>query len=206
MPLPDAILDPIADDIARAGWSVTADFLPAPTITQLANEARQLWRTGELHTSGVGQGPGHAVNPDIRGDVTLWLEEPNLTDSQRATLTSLEQLRLSVNRALQLGLFDFEGHLALYPPGKFYRRHIDRFRNDNRRTLSSILYLNPDWTEEDGGQLRIYTDADQPVDVIPQGGTLVTFLSGRFWHEVLPARRERISIAGWFRTRPEGLP
>jgi len=29
----------------------------------------------------------------------------------------------------------------------------------------------------------------------------VIFLSARFAHEVLPAKRERLSIAGWFKSR-----
>ena len=41
-------------------------------------------------------------------------------------------------------------------------------------------------------------------DVLPRGGTLVVFLSDRFPHEVLPARRERLSLAGWFRRRSLG--
>ena len=47
--------------------------------------------------------------------------------------------------------------------------------------------------------------ADQPalqaIDVQPLGGTLVCFLAERFEHEVLPARRERLSVTGWFRAR-----
>jgi SM-20-related protein len=39
------------------------------------------------------------------------------------------------------------------------------------------------------------------MDVLPQGGRLLTFLSERFEHEVLPAHRERISLTGWFRRR-----
>jgi len=38
-------------------------------------------------------------------------------------------------------------------------------------------------------------------DVPPEGGTLVCFMSERFWHEVLPARRLRLSLTGWFRRR-----
>ena len=55
---------------------------------------------------------------------------------------------------------------------------------------------------EDGGQLRIYTGGGASVDVLPQGGRLVAFQSDRFEHEVLPARRERMSFTGWFRRRP----
>lgn len=36
-------------------------------------------------------------------------------------------------------------------------------------------------------------------------GTLVVFLSEEFEHEVLPAKRDRYSIAGWFRVNPSAL-
>ncbi len=66
--------------------------------------------------------------------------------------------------------------------------------------ISCILYLNPDWTPEDGGLLRIYppdaTD-EAGIDVVPHAGTFVCFLSDRIPHEVLPARRERFSLTGW---------
>jgi SM-20-related protein len=36
-------------------------------------------------------------------------------------------------------------------------------------------------------------------DVLPVGGRLVVFLSGEIPHEVLPTKKERISITGWLR-------
>jgi SM-20-related protein len=111
---------------------------------------------------------------------------------------------LAINRELFLGLFDFEGHMAIYPPGSFYRKHLDQFQDVAQRKVSAILYLNDGWQAEDGGQLRIYleesADSDS-IDVLPRGGTLVCFLSERFYHEVLPATRERLSVTGWFRVR-----
>jgi SM-20-related protein len=73
------------------------------------------------------------------------------------------------------------------------------------RTLSCILYLNPNWRPEDGGALRIYTDPEDPgrfFEVEPRGGTLATFLSARFEHEVMPCTRERLSLTGWLKLRP----
>jgi SM-20-related protein len=65
-----------------------------------------------------------------------------------------------------------------------------------------ILYLNEDWRRDDGGLLRFWPEENaEALDIVPVGGTLVTFLSDRFWHEVLPARRERLSLTGWFRRR-----
>jgi len=46
----------------------------------------------------------------------------------------------------------------------------------------------------------LYAD-DSALQISPEGGTLVAFLSGRFEHEVLPATRERYSLTGWFRRR-----
>lgn len=205
MPLPAATIDRIMDDIARQGWSVAPDFMPQATVAQLASETLRLRQGNALRPAGVGKGANRAVNAEIRGDFILWLEEPDLSAAQRGYLAFLEKLRLAANASLQLGLFEFEGHLATYPPGSFYRRHIDRFHNDSLRTLSCILYLNRDWKEAEGGQLRLYLDEKKHIDILPHGGTLVTFLSDRFWHEVLPASRERMSLTGWFKTRSEAL-
>lgn len=113
----------------------------------------------------------------------------------------MDGLRQAINQGLFLGLEDFECHFALYPPGAFYKRHLDRFRDDDRRMVSAVLYLNEGWQPEDGGQLRMFLDGDREHDVQPRAGTLVVFLSGDVPHEVLPAGRERLSLTGWFRRR-----
>lgn len=52
-----------------------------------------------------------------------------------------------------------EGHLAVYPPGSHYSRHVDQHVGSRHRLVSCILYLNPPgWREEDGGQLRMYVE------------------------------------------------
>ena len=110
-------------------------------------------------------------------------------------------MRTSCNRELALGLFEFEAHYALYPPGTRYARHRDRFRDDDARVLSCVLYLNDAWCAEDGGALRVHLDDARRLDVVPAGGTLVAFLSARFEHEVLASQRQRLALTGWFRRR-----
>ena len=122
--------------------------------------------------------------------------------AQAEYLDFIETLRHRLNRELYLGLNGFEGHYATYGPGARYARHLDRFRDDDARVVSCILYLNPDWQEDDGGQLRLETGAGTHVEVMPEAGTLATFLSDRFWHEVLPSRRLRRSVTGWLLRRP----
>jgi SM-20-related protein len=163
-----------------------------------------LLRTGTLRQAGIGAGQRARVDPAVRGDRTLWLDPSTATRAQRDCLDALEALRLTLNRELQLGLFDFEGHFAAYPAGSFYRRHRDQQVGASARVLSCVLYLNNEWHAEDGGKLRLYlepSDAEIYRDVRPEGGTLVCFSSDRFWHEVLPATRLRLSLTGWFRRR-----
>jgi SM-20-related protein len=116
----------------------------------------------------------------------------------------MEAVRVNLNRALYLGLFEFEAHFAVYAPGAFYRAHLDNFRGTSARIVTAILYLNEDWQTVDGGQLRLYTTGEEGgeyVDLLPEAGQWILFDSARFWHEVLPARRERFSLTGWLRTR-----
>jgi SM-20-related protein len=139
--------------------------------------------------------------PEVRGDFIAWLSQPE-RDAEQQLLGKLEELRAAFNRGLMAGLEDFQGHFALYPSGSTYARHFDRLIGSDVRAISAALYLNEDWQPEDGGQLRIYTGGGTSEDVMPVGGRLVVFQSDRFEHEVLPARRERLSFTGWFRRRP----
>jgi SM-20-related protein len=75
---------------------------------------------------------------------------------------------------------------------------LDQFRGDRARVISVITYLNPDWTDEDGGHLALYTDKG-PVHILPRWGRTVMFRSEELEHEVLPGRKERRSITGWLR-------
>ena len=101
-----------------------------------------------------------------------------------------------------LGLFTFESHFAHYAPGAFYKTHLDAFRGQANRILSVVLYLNPDWADDEGGEMVLYqeTEPNQKLFTVkPELGTLAVFLSEEFPHEVLPAKRDRYSIAGWYR-------
>lgn len=206
--------DPVARDIAECGWACMPDFVDAPTWRALSEEAWALWRGGALAQAAVGKGRRRVHAATVRSDYIRWLEAPGATPAQRTYFERIDALRLALNRAFFLGLFEYEGHFAFYPPGTFYGRHLDRFRGTHQRVLSCVLYLNEAWAAQDGGQLRLYVPGgtagamgsasagdEQPVDIEPRGGTLVCFLSEAFHHEVLETRRERVSLTGWFKLR-----
>lgn len=159
-----------------------------------------------LEWAGIGRAGDHAIKSEIRRDKTRWLSRDE--EIQARYLDVMEQVRLTVNEALYLGLFSYEAHFAVYEPGAFYKRHMDSFKGARNRVLSTVFYLNEDWKESDGGALAIFDreDSEDAVElVLPELGTLVIFLSEDIPHEVLPAMRDRYSIAGWFRVNDRGI-
>ena len=191
----------VIEQLEQRGWAVQPDFVPTESVDLLRAEALEQHAAGLFKQAGVGGGAARNVLQTLRGDAVRWLDEATATPVQAEVFQSLETLRLAANRSLKLGLFELEAHFAIYPPGALYKKHVDRFRDDNARTLSVILYLNEAWEPADGGQLRIEVSENEIVNLTPEGGTLVAFLSDRFPHEVLPARRERVSLTGWFKRR-----
>lgn len=193
-------LPQIIDDLASQGWSRQAHALPESLTRELASECRRRAHSGALSPAGVGRGLGLAVREGIRGDSIQWLEEGQDAACDQY-LQAMDELRQALNQAFYLGLEDYESHFALYPPGAFYQKHLDRFRDDDRRTVSAVFYLNDDWQPEHGGALRLYPQDGTQQDVLPIAGTLALFISAELPHEVLPATRERLSLTGWFRRR-----
>lgn len=196
-------MEALASALVTHGWALTPGFLTLEEARALLADG--LARRDAFHQAGIGRGESHQIREAVRGDEVLWLEPEAPSLVQRVYLDRMADLQQVLNRTLFLGLFVYEAHFAVYPPGAFYKRHLDVFHDRGKgRTLSCVLYLNEGWTDADGGHLRLYLDSDQPtpfVDVRPEAGTLVTFLSETFEHEVLPATRERASVTGWFSVR-----
>lgn len=193
-----ALLDRIADALVHQGYLILRDVLDPQLIQALSLRVRQL---GNAHfqRAGVGREQNLHLNSRVRQDQIRWLEPGDAAET--AYLEWMRALRTGLNRRLFMGLFDYESHFAHYAPGAFYRRHLDAFRGQTNRVLTTVLYLNPHWQQRDGGELLLYPERGDEVlaRVAPDAGTLVIFLSDRFPHEVLPARSDRYSIAGWFR-------
>lgn len=186
----------VADRLVEHSSVVADGLLPPDLVSALSVEARALRTDGRYRAAGIGRGSTFQLRPEIRADHVLWLDPDHPTPAQAAYLACMEELRAAVNQRTFIGLFRFEGHLAVYPPGAAYHPHLDRFKSAQHRWVTCILYLNDGWTSEDGGQLRLHLP-DGPKDVLPLGGRLVIFFSGDLLHEVIPARRERYSLTGW---------
>ncbi len=204
-------LEELINKIAQYGFGIIDNFLPQLAVLKLADEIVALKDQSLMQDAGTGRTSStssRSINKTLRGDMIYWLEEADSSSPQQDYFLQMEALRLLLNQQLYLGLFALESHLALYPAGSSYKKHIDRFAtvNDGKpvRQVSTILYLNQAWKDIVGGHLRVYKTADNDseyIDISPIGGRLVVFLSDTFYHEVLPANRDRMSLTGWFLTR-----
>ncbi|WP_143742972.1 2OG-Fe(II) oxygenase [Maricaulis sp. W15] len=201
--LPAFDIDMLCDALAGPGFAAVR-LTDTAMLSALRQEAEALWQEDALTPAGIGRAEDHELIAGIRRDKTKWLD--GSTPGQIAYLAFAEALRREVNARLMLGLFAFEAHFAVYEAGAFYKRHVDSFRGARNRVLSTVLYLNPDWREGDGGHLRIYGEDDQVLtELRPEFGTLAVFLSEEIPHEVTVSHRERFSIAGWHRCNDRGL-
>jgi len=198
-PLTEAVYDQIADALAQDGCIILPSFL-TDNMTQLLYQHVTSLPGEQFKTAGIGRNDDRLVKQKVRNDQTSWLSTNSSVE--QAYLSVMEECRKQLNQRLFLGLFDYEAHFAHYAVGNFYQRHIDAFHGQSNRLVTTVFYLNPNWTDENGGELLIYSpNSDEIVHRIsPKFGTMVIFLSERFPHEVLTAKQDRYSIAGWFRT------
>jgi SM-20-related protein len=185
-----------ATELRRDGVCVVATLFTDNLLLVLRDEAMALASAGELRPAATGREIERKLGT-LRGDDTLWLDNPACGTAAGDFLCVLDTLRIDLNRRLMLGMESIEAHYALYPTGAGYLRHRDRFRNNDSRVLSLVCYLNPDWPEDAGGALRLHLP-NGVIDIAPRLGTTVLFLSDEIEHEVLPATRPRLSIAAWF--------
>lgn len=196
-----AVFDLIADALTLHGYCILPHLLPSTLTDDLYQRVTHLDEHNDLTQAGIGRERQHQLNEKIRRDETRWLDPANHID--QAYLTYMADFRLAMNQRLFLGLFDYEAHYAHYPVGAFYKKHVDAFKGQSIRVLTTVMYLNPFWQQKDGGQLQIYdgNNGNLIYSIQPEMGVFVVFLSEQFPHEVLPAKRDRYSIAGWFRVQ-----
>lgn len=194
----------ITEAIDKVGYIVINNALPDKLIDELYQRITSLNST-ELQDAKIGSNSSSKLIKKIRNDKTCWLDGKHETDHKYLSL--MENLRLLLNRCLFMGLFEYECHYAVYQPGSYYKKHSDVLgttteSNPNKnRILSSVLYLNKNWNNNDGGELILYNKKDDSKQEIlyPENNNLVLFLSEQFPHEVNTTKQVRYSITGWFR-------
>ncbi|MCZ6360815.1 2OG-Fe(II) oxygenase [Vibrio parahaemolyticus] len=187
-------MNKLIDALATDGYYIWDDFLSEDEVTQLRDCIPDNWKKAR-----IGRNDDVTRIESIRSDKIQWLK-PVMGQPIANYLSKMEEIRQEVNRHFFLGLFEYEAHFAKYEKGDFYQKHLDCFKGNENRRLTTVFYMNESWSEEDAGELVVYDLNGKEIATIPpRGGRLLVFLSEQFPHEVLPTNAQRFSIAGWFR-------
>lgn len=193
-------LEQLVDGLAEDGYAIIDNFLNEEEVDSILSLDDFKNALLQFKKAGIGKNDERQINESIRGDFIKWIDPANAPVPVQVYVEKMRSLISFVNRSLFLSLKDFEIHMTVYPIGSFYKRHLDQFKKDDHRRLSVICYLNKEWTENLGGQLRIYFE-NGFKDVLPVAGRLVCFRSDLLEHEVLTSHRERLSLTGWLLDR-----
>ena len=187
-------MNQLIDALSTHGYFVWDDFLTHEEVVALRDCIPENWKKAR-----IGRNDEVTRELSIRSDKIQWVHR-DMGEPTSQFLDKMEQIRLAANQAFFLGLFEYEAHFAKYEKGDFYKKHLDCFKGNENRRLTTVFYMNDEWSEEDAGELVIYDLQDNHIATIPpKSGRLFAFLSRQFPHEVLLINTERFSIAGWFR-------
>lgn len=197
-------LEFIADNLANQDYAIVDHFLSFEEVNAIL-EVFALHRDHDrFKKAGIGKDENLQYDRSIRGDYIKWIDPQNAMPPVQLFLSKIDELKDYLNRTCFLGIKDYETHFTIYPPGSFYKRHLDQFQNNGARKISFICYLNKNWQPGDGGELRLYL-GDEIKDVAPTAGKLACFRSEVIEHEVLLSKKDRFSLTGWMLNHPIGL-
>ncbi|HBQ61036.1 MAG TPA: 2OG-Fe(II) oxygenase, partial [Balneolaceae bacterium] len=143
------------DCLAEDDFVIVDDFISDELYGQIMDFFRHKEASDELKKAGIGAQQDFQVKAEIRGDFIFWLDE-NRDTKMSAFFGLMEELTQNLKRFCYLSLSGSEFHIAKYPVGSYYHRHLDQFNERTNRQITVLIYLNKNWQKGDGGELVIY--------------------------------------------------
>lgn len=190
------------DALSDNNYVVIDDFLDEARYQELRSFLFE--KIDAFDEAGIGSLDQHVIKRNIRGDRTYWLNKER--DEKLSRFWNLlEETKFILNRYCYLSLSGAEFHLAHYPSGGHYARHVDQFEGRNNRMISMVIYLNENWQTADGGQLEIL-DSNRKIHLVdPLAKRCVLFKSAEVPHAVLKSYNDRYSVTGWLLYQPAAI-
>ncbi len=175
------------------------EFLSSDLAFHLKTNLLALYENEALKLAGLANTHLFVHDKEIRSDKIFWLDKADNNHYEQQFFDLMDAFVLYLNRTCFTGIKSYEFHYALYEKGAFYKKHIDQFKSDNSRVFSMIIYLNEGWSEQDGGELKLYQGTEIQI-IFPENQKCVFFKSNEIEHEVLVTNTSRMSITGWLKT------
>lgn len=191
------------DELALNDYVIVDDFISNDLFTTIMDFFHEKEQNDQLKKAGIGSSGEFQVNASIRGDFIYWLERAR-DEKLEAFFGLMDELIQSLKRFCFLSLSGSEFHIAKYPKGSHYDRHLDQFNERSNRQITVLIYLNEHWKKGDGGELKIYKDGGE-ILVEPIAKRLLLFKSDVIEHEVLTTNVPRYSLTGWLLHQPSTI-
>ncbi len=198
-------LSPVQVELfAAQGYAILDEWITGPQLQNLNQEFDNLFNQGHFHKAVTAASVRLDLQKKIdmmRGDWIFWLQDKN-PPALETVFSALKLWQNELNQVFYCGINQLEAHLAHYPVGPGYERHLDQAFGKKNRKISFVLYLNQVWPSKNGGELILYCPKTGSIleKVSPLGGRLVLFRSDLFPHEVASSLQARRSLTGWFRS------
>ena len=152
-----AVFETIITALSVQDYAICDGFFSKTEVAQLRQNMLLQYQQRDFHQAAIGNLDQEQVVKSIRGDQIHWLEAHSANEVEQIFFGKVGQFVQYLNQTCYMGIEESEFHYAVYAQGTFYQKHIDAFQNDDRRTLSVVLYLNEeDWQDDFGGQLALY--------------------------------------------------
>lgn len=191
------------DRLSEDNYVVIDDFITDEELDVFLSYFHGGLQDETFKKAGIGTSGEYQLKAEIRGDYIRWLDQEK--DGQIAGFFNrVEEAIQMFNRYCYLSLSGSELHMAHYPVGTYYKRHLDQLSKRSSRLITVILYLNKNWKEGDGGELALYLD-NKEEKVAPIAKRMVFMRSDLVEHEVLMTNADRYSLTGWLLYKPAGL-
>ncbi|MEO6812702.1 MAG: 2OG-Fe(II) oxygenase [Ginsengibacter sp.] len=194
----ETIFNTLIDSFINDKVGIAEHFLNESLAGHLKENLTNLFARNKMQLGGTGNNAIVDHNNLVRGDSIHWLDRAHNDDHENSFFDLMDLFVKYLNENCYTGINNYEFHYTLYQPGTFYKKHMDRFQNNDSRKFSMIMYLNTDWIAGDGGELCIHHEAGLQ-NISPLNGKAVFFKSNELEHEVLMTHKDRMSITGWLK-------
>lgn len=191
------------DQLSENGYVVIDNFVRQEDFNLLRQFFLSKLEEEAFKKAGIGASGDFTVKEEVRGDFIYWLDAQK-DPSLNIIFDLAQELVAVLNRYCYLSLSGYEFHLAHYPAGAGYQKHLDQFKGRNNRMISCVLYLNENWQPHQGGELKIYLPNEELL-VEPIAARMVLFKSAEIEHEVMATTTNRYSLTGWLLYKQPGL-
>ena len=192
------IYEKLIQGLLDKGFESVDNWLTSEELICLRKSLASHQKNNNFHFAGVGNKENLQTVKIIRNDHIFWLDPSKANLCEQKFFQKIDDYVDYLNRTCYTGIRSYEFQYAIYNKGSYYKKHIDQFKNDDKRQFSVVFYLSDAWQQGDGGELVLYVNDTKTV-IQPIPGRMVFFRSD-IAHEVLKSNIKRLSLTGWMKS------